>query len=237
MANDTKDFRRYRLKLCKLNELKFISHLDWQNLILKSLRRAEVKLALSEGFNPMPKVSYSPALPIFIESVCELVNFITTEPLKPSFREDFEKCISKNAKILDFVELPQSEKRMESLETLIQWAQYEAKLVNKNKSIPNLEKLQYTVRNCLPNDDLFIKKVNKKGIEKNVNYRTSLHSINVENDLVVFTLKAGQSISGGLEIPALRADEFLKAIFGAQDVLDGFDIKRTCLFDKDLKAL
>ena len=68
---------KHRLKITKNKELRFISHLDWQNLILKIFRRCELKLVLSEGFNKMPKVSYSPALPIFIESDCELVNFQT----------------------------------------------------------------------------------------------------------------------------------------------------------------
>ena len=85
---DKKEFR-YQLKLTKLNELKFLSHLDWQNLILKSLRRTGVSFALTEGFNKVPKISFSPALPLFIESKCELVNFITVELLDPDFIEKF----------------------------------------------------------------------------------------------------------------------------------------------------
>ena len=81
---------KHRLKLSKKDELRFISHLDWQNLILKIFRRLELTLVLSQGFAKMPKVSYSPALPLFMESVCELVNFQTYEPLKKDFRENFE---------------------------------------------------------------------------------------------------------------------------------------------------
>ena len=66
---------KHRIKITKNKELRFISHLDWQNLILKVFRRMELKLVLSQGFNKMPKVSYSPALPLFLESDCELVNF------------------------------------------------------------------------------------------------------------------------------------------------------------------
>ena len=81
---------KYRLKLKKYKELRFISHLDWQNLILKIFRRCNLNLVLSCGFNKMPKVSYSPALPIFIESCCELVNFQVYELLNDNFKEDFE---------------------------------------------------------------------------------------------------------------------------------------------------
>jgi radical SAM-linked protein len=221
---------RYRLKLTKLNELKFISHLDWQNLILKSLRRAGVKLALSEGFNPMPKVSYSPALPLFVESECELVNIITLEPLGDGFSEDFQKCIGKNAQLRAFHALPAAETRLESLETLVQWAHYKAKLLHKHIGIFNSKGLMYNVEKCLSDDVLYIKKINKKGIEKNINYRSSLHSAEVADDLIVFTLKAGQ----GAEIPSLRADEFIKAVFGDNAC---FEIKRTHFFDKNLQKL
>jgi len=220
---------RYRLKLTKSGELKFISHLDWQNLILKSLRRAQVKLALSEGFNPMPKVMYSPALPIFIESECELVNFMTTEPLEENFKEIFQNCINKNVKVIDLQKIPTGEKRMESLDVLVQWAKYQA-IPYKNEGIFNLENLRYTVNKVLSDDDLFIKKVNKKGIEKNINYRDSLRSLELTDNSVIFVLKTGQDDN----IPSLRADELVKACFQDEKA---FAIKRTHLFDKDLKVL
>ena len=91
---------KYRLKVAKNMELRFISHLDWQNLILKVFRRLELKLVLSQGFNKMPKVSYSPALPIFLESDCELVNFQTYEPLESNFIEEFEKYSPKGVKVI-----------------------------------------------------------------------------------------------------------------------------------------
>ena len=94
-----KTIYKYRLKITKNKELCFISHLDWQSLILKVFRRLELKLVLSQGFNPMPKVSYSPALPIFLESDCELVNFQTHEQLKDNFIEEFLK----RSLVLDFM--------------------------------------------------------------------------------------------------------------------------------------
>ncbi len=222
---------KHRLKLTKLNELKFISHLDWQNLILKTLRRVGVDFVLSEGFNPTPKISFSPALPIFIESGCELVNFSTHTPLKPTFKEDFKKNSSKNVLLSDVFTYPQNAPKEPALDNIIQWAQYEAKILNKNESIFNLKNLRYNIENCLSKDDLFIEKINKKGIKKNINYKKSVRSLELQDDcIIIFTLKTGQ----GDEIPSLRADEFLKIIFGNEYL---FKIKRTRFFDKDLKIL
>ncbi len=217
---------RYRIKLTKLNELKFISHLDWQNLILKTLKRTGVKQALSEGFNPTPKISFSSALPLFIESECELVNFVTFEELPPNFIELFHKNTSKNVRILDLYKYKSSQKKPEPLDILIQWARYEAKTT---KGIPKTEDLEYNINKYLLSDGLFIKKINKKGIEKNIDYKNSVNSVELIDDVVVFTLKTGQG-----EIPSLRADEFLKAVFGDETI---FKIKRTHFLNRELQVL
>lgn len=216
---------KHRLKLTKTNALKFISHLDWQGLILKIFRRCELNLVLSEGFNKMPKVSYSPALPIFIESDCELVNFQTYEPLRDDFIETFKKN-SPNG--MDIIELkPQKEDEPKSLENYCQWARYIAEI---KKTVYNNEKIRYIIDNCLSSDEILIEKKTKKGIIKKVNYRNSLKTFEIKDDgILSFILKTGQSES----IPALRADEFLGLLFKDTD----FSIKRIEFFDCDMRTI
>lgn len=231
---DTEEFR-YQLKLCKLNELKFLSHLDWQNLILKTLRRANVLFALTEGFNKVPKISFSPALPLFIESYCEIVNFVTIKPLHSSFLEDFKNSTSSNLKILNLKELPNDGRRMPSLDNLVQWALYEAELpqnniVNKSLGILKIEDLIYTVEKCLSSNELFIEKKTKKGILKQINYRDSIKSAEIKNGKFTFILKTGQNDT----VPAFRADEFLKYLF-CKDAI--FEIKRLSFFDENMTEI
>ena len=221
---------KYRLKLTKFGELKFISHLDWQNLIIKTLRRCGLRLVLTEGFNKTPKMGFSPALPIFIESECELVYFQIFEKIPSNFKELFEQNTNSNVKLLEIIDLSHILGRLELLDTLIQWAKYTAKpLLNKNESILNFEKMIYNMENCLSSDEILIEKKTKKGINKVINYRNSLNSMEFDGEKFSFILKAGQSA----DIPSLRADEFLKTLFG--DSM--FEIKRICFFDKDLKVL
>jgi len=222
---------KYRLKVTKNKELCFISHLDWQNLILKIFRRCELNLVLSQGFNKMPKVSYSPALPLFLESDCELVNFQTHEQLKSDFIEQFEKYSPNGVKIIDLIEIDENIKEPKSLENYIQWAQYEAGYDFEKNHVYNLEKIRYIIEKCLSSDEILITKKTKKGIEKTINYRKSLKSFEITDDgLLSFILKAGQNE----EIPALRADEFLKTIFGESNI---FKIKRVKFFDTDLRVI
>ena len=202
---------KYRLKITKNKELRFISHLDWQNLILKIFRRCELKLVLSQGFNKMPKVSFSPALPIFLESDCELVNFQTHNPLKNNFCEEFKKYSPNGIEIIELKEINSNS--------------------NEPKSLENFEKIRYIIEKCLSSNELFITKKTKKGIEKTINYRNSLKSFEIKDDGVLcFILKAGQNE----EIPSLRADEFLKTVFGESNT---FKIKRVKFFDTDLRII
>ncbi len=229
-----KEFR-YQIRLSKINELKFLSHLDWQNLILKSLRRAGVHFALTEGFNKVPKISFSPALPLFIESECELLNFITIEPLSENFLEDFKLAAPENLRIIALKELENDGRRMVSLDNLIQWALYEAEIpqnniVNKTLGILNFEDLRYTVEKCLSSSELFIEKKTKKGIIKQVNYRNSVKSAEIKEGKFRFILKAGQDDI----MPAFRADEFLKYLFNKNAI---FEIKRLSFFDKDMAEI
>jgi len=217
---------KYRLKVTKNKELRFISHLDWQNLILKIFRRCELKLVLSQGFNKMPKVSYSPALPIFLESDCELINFQTQEPLKESFLEDFKKNSPNGISVVNLTN--QNEDEPKSLENYAQWARYEAQIV---EPIYNLDKIRYIIEKCLSSDELLITKKTKKGIEKTINYRSALKSFETdEKGVMTFILKVGQNEA----IPALRADEFLKILFGSEPL---FKIKRVEFFDTNLEII
>ena len=235
---DKKEFR-YQLKLTKLNELKFLSHLDWQNLILKSLRRAGVHFALTEGFNKIPKISFSPALPIFIESECELVNFIAVSPIETDFVEKFNSSTSENLKILALNEFEDNGRRMPSLDNLVQWALYEANLpqnnlLNKTLGILNFEDLRYTVEKCLSSSDLFIEKKTKKGILKQINYKDSIYSAQIIDGKFRFILKTGQSDA----LPAFRADEFLKYLSGQAQKKDLiFNIRRLSFFDENMAEI
>lgn len=225
-----KTIYKHRLKVTKAKELRFISHLDWQNLILKIFRRCELNLVLSEGFNKMPKVSYSPALPIFIESNCELINFQTYEPLKKDFTETFKKYSPKGIEIISLKEIKPEDNEPKSLENLTQWAKYEATIHDEKNHVDNFEKIRYIIEKCLSSDELLITKKTKKGIEKTVNYRNSLKSLEFKDDKLTFILKVGQNDA----IPSLRADEFLKTLF---ENSNKFKIKRVEFLDTNLRVI
>ncbi len=77
----------YRARFKKLDRMRFVSHLDLLRTISRALRRAGVSLKYSQGFNPKPLISFSPALAVGIESEEEYVDFQTGSHLEPSLIE------------------------------------------------------------------------------------------------------------------------------------------------------
>ena len=63
-----------RIKFGKLGSLTYISHLDLMRTMTKLLVRADLPLAYSEGFNPIPRMTFSPPLSLGISSSCELLD-------------------------------------------------------------------------------------------------------------------------------------------------------------------
>ena len=80
----------YRMKFsfAKKGPMCYISHLDLMRLLMRAMRRAELPLKLSEGFNPRPKLSIKRALKLGVESENEEASIILRERLLP---EDFKR--------------------------------------------------------------------------------------------------------------------------------------------------
>jgi radical SAM-linked protein len=62
-----------RIRYTKEGGARFLSGLEVQSLWGRILRRAGLPVAYSQGFNPAPRLSFSPALPVGTESLAEFV--------------------------------------------------------------------------------------------------------------------------------------------------------------------
>ncbi|WP_028582890.1 TIGR03960 family B12-binding radical SAM protein [Desulfogranum mediterraneum] len=71
----------YRVDYARLGDSRFYGHLEILQLIFRVLQRAELPLLFSQGFNPSPKVSFSQALPVGMESLAEFFEMELASPL------------------------------------------------------------------------------------------------------------------------------------------------------------
>ncbi len=219
---------KYRIKLSKRGVLRYFSHLDWQNTFLKSLERSGLKMAFSNGFNPTMKVSLGVALPLFMESNCELVDIELKEQIEPDkLKLILCKVLPRECEIFEIKEIPLNST---AIDHTVAWAKYEIKLFKNN--VHNFECFKYNVEKVLNSQKIILEKKNKKGILKTTNVKSSIKDYYFDKESLFITVKTGQ---GGAEeghqeaIAALRADDLMKIIM--PDTV--FDIKRLNFFDID----
>ena len=219
---------KFRIKLTKTGILKYFSHLDWQNTFLKALARTDLNVAFTQGFNPTMKVSLGIALPLFEESITELVDIELLDNITPEdLKLKLEKVLPPQSEILSIVKI---DKSAPAIDITAQWAEYEITSVNEN--LYDFDKLKYNTDRVLSSEEIFIEKKNKKGLIKKTDIKPAIMSHRYEGKSLFIVLKTGQS-TGDNAISALRADVLMNVI--APDVL--FNIKRTRFFDKDLREL
>ncbi len=73
----------YRLDYAKLDEARWLSHLEFIAALYRALRRADLPLAYTTGFHPLPKVAFHGALPVGVESLCETMDLSLSRCLSP----------------------------------------------------------------------------------------------------------------------------------------------------------
>lgn len=221
-----KTSKTIRVKYKKLGDLKYLSHLDMQNVIIKILNRCGFDLDYTNGFNPTPKISFSQALGLFMESDCEFFDFCIFDDINES---DIKNLLSKNAGqnlVIDGVKI--YNEKPKTLDKTIDWAQYEVELLSNENKINILN----TIKERILDENFEIKKENKKKKTiQNIKVGRSLKEAKIVNDKLYITLKTGTNQS---DIPNIRCDVLIE-----QANLDNysFKIKRTKFYDENLKEV
>lgn len=225
---------KYRIKLTKEGILRYFSHLDWQNTFLKALARSGLNVAFSQGFNPTMKTSLGVALPLFVQSECELVDIEIYDDIKnEDLQLKLEKVLPQGCQILKIEKL---DKGAKAIDNTVQWAEYEIKLFNQ--TLHKFEDLRYNMDKVLSSDEILLTKKNKKGFLKTTNIKPSIKSYRFEGEGLFIVLKTGQTLDQQNAVPAVRADDLMKIItseFSAADIL--FDITRIKFFDENVNEI
>jgi len=72
--------QRVRIRFCKQGDLRLIGHRDLARCFERWFRRAELKLRMSEGFHPKPRISFPSALAVGIAGIDEVLELELSEP-------------------------------------------------------------------------------------------------------------------------------------------------------------
>jgi len=178
-----------RIKYCKDRPIAYISHLNLGQVFTRALRRANIPVVISGGFNPRYRISFGPPLPLGIRSTSEYLDIRLKEEIKvEELIERLNLVLPQGLKILRAkIILPSAD----SLVKVIDRASYVISLKIKEKLLDSsaknqenkLKELEQEVENnnkrFLNLDEITVEKQTKNGI-KMVDIRPSILDISVK---------------------------------------------------------
>ena len=179
-----------RMSFEKTGMAKFISHLDTVRCITRAMKRANVPIWFTEGFNPHAFLTFAMPLSLGFESLCETVDFRLMEEV------DLEELATRlnNALPVDI-----TVKEIYVYETSpndIRWAEY--KIIFNNPDNALLE----TAEKKLLSNEIIVEKKAKQGrkkVNKEVNIKEHIKSFELteENGKLILNtvLSSGTSIN------------------------------------------
>lgn len=180
-----------RVKYCKNGPIKYISHLNLAQVFTRALRRADIPVVISGGFNPRFRISFGPPLPLGISSTSEYLDIRLKEEVKvEELIEKLNLILPQGLKILKAKIIPSS---ADSLVKIIDRASYiitlkikikekllDSAVKNQENGLKELEQeIEKNNKRFFNLDEITVEKQTKNGI-KMVDIRPSILDISVK---------------------------------------------------------
>ncbi len=73
---------KYMVHYARKGDICYLGHLELLQILFRAIRRAKITTNFSQGFNPSPKISFGPALPVGMASEDEYIIIDLPTPLK-----------------------------------------------------------------------------------------------------------------------------------------------------------
>jgi len=199
----------YRLNYAKQGDIRLLSHLEMIQVFFQALRRAGIKLHYTQGFNPVPKAAFSPALPVGTESLAEYLDVDLTEKITDmsGWLLRINMQLPAGIKILSVAEIPDKTTDAATKILTSYIISFERELSAEDRN---------TLKSFMASDSFSITK-NRKGRPRRLDIRKQVKSIDISrnNELEMVLLNEGGKAAG-------KPAEILKAAFNLTDeeVLD-----------------
>lgn len=215
-----------RMTFEKLGSARYISHLDLMRCFERCIRRAEVPIWYTEGFNPRPFLTFSLPLSLGYGSVCETVDLKLTEDMSlDEVRERINRCLPEGLRITEVFE-------PEKKPTAIVSSRYEITLTSPGLAA---DELCSRLSSFLSRESIVITKLNKKKkpVESDIRPLIKAFDVKVNDDgtvLLNVILASGCTESCNPSLPLSAFAEQTGAVEPEYAVL------RTCVLCADGSA-
>ena len=176
---------KIRIKFAKRGAMKFISHLDVMRYFQKVIKRADIDIAYSEGFNPHQIMSFASPLGLGLNSEAEYVDIEvhTTMSTKDAIAKLNEVSVP-DMPILSYKLLDDNATKAM---TLVAASDYFVKF--RENYVPNIN-LDNAINAFLTKDSIIITKETKKGT-KEMDLKPLIYEFSTLNDGYFLKLAAG----------------------------------------------
>ncbi len=160
---------RVRVSYTKTGKARFVSAIDLGRVWERSLRRAELPIAYSEGFSPHPKVSFPDALPLGYASTGEYAELAFEGRIDlPAGVRALNAAFPDGVRVLHAVEVAQGDPRLSRWLSASLWElRYDPEVAAT---------LQVTAPELLRADELFVDR-DRKGELTRLDLRPSIHAL------------------------------------------------------------
>ncbi|HQN68642.1 MAG TPA: TIGR03936 family radical SAM-associated protein [Anaerolineaceae bacterium] len=146
---------RVRIKFAKLENLRFIGHLDLQRLFERALNRTGLPLRYTQGFSPKIRINIASALPLGFISSAEVLDFWLNAPVDlQEIREKLQTALPKDLQILDIQEIPN---KAPSLQASVHLSEYSITLPDTYAQ----DKIEIKLNNLLDCDTIPVERRGK----------------------------------------------------------------------------
>lgn len=213
----------FLIKFTKVNDMKYISHIDLIRYFERLFIRADIPITYTQGFNPHPKFRFSLALPLGVESISEYLDFFTDYAFKKdellSLLKDYEH---KDLKIIDIKEL-NSNKNYNIFKDIVSNLYY--LFFDKNK----YEIIAALVEN-FPNIDITKENISERG---KLNFKDCifLEELDSENSFIKIKVVSKEGLPNILKISKIIFNDNIEKILKVcslnkndYDFFESFDI-------------
>ncbi len=201
---------RYKVWHKKINDASYLSQLEIQPLLERALRRANIPMSFSQGFHPLPLLSFGMALPVGLESMSEWFAISLREYMS---EEDFMQALSPF--MLDGMELISIEKL--PLYGSIEQASQEIMQIKLPEEYIDLAKAR--IAEFIDSKEVNFAKLNKKNQLKVRNIRTLVDAIEWKDNVLICKLNYAEGY--------LSAQNLMNSVFNGTNLQE--DLKANAL--------
>lgn len=176
---------RIGIAFAKTGAARYISHLDLQRAFSRAIRRSDLPVKLSAGFNPHYVVSFASALALGTESECECVEMVTTKDVPPdAFLQTLNQAFPPGIRGIRAVRLCEHAPK---LMAALREAEYRVRFVGTD-----INNIKNAIRDIMESEKIVAEK-NVKGVVKQIDIKPMILGLDTCEQSLLMRLSAAPS--------------------------------------------